>query len=202
MSSQQPTTTKKRKSNEVNATATPAAESTNQPHQSTLPSPPPPPHYYASPQRYAPQFAHHGGYPYASSQQYPYHASPAHGYGTLTASGYHNAPTLQQSSIHGSAYHPPQASNSFVTPENQQNTASSAFASPPSSLRRHPLTSADRGAITTSSGKTVTRACKYIHFLSILLLRFSVQVYLNLSTYGAMNIFCCKQEFWPSCFPM
>jgi hypothetical protein len=57
-----------------------------------------------------------------------------------------------------------------VTPETQQNVTSSAFASPPSTLRRHPLNSVDtsRGVVATSSGKTSNRVGKFIHFLLIL----------------------------------
>ena len=152
MSSQQPNLPKKRKSNEANSIEQAAAETTNQTRQSTMPSPP---HYYASPQRYATQYSHHGGYSFANAQQYPYHPSQSHGYGNLPPSGYHAAVPLH-ASIHGNAHHLPLPTNTFITPENQQHVTSSAFISPPSSLRRHPNSS-------SSSGKS--RACKFIHFL-------------------------------------
>ena len=165
MTSQQPPTTKKRKSNESDATEQAAFEPTNLSHHPNLPSPP---QYFASPQRYATQYAHHGGYSYPTAQQYPYQPSPSHGYTNLPPPGYRPVAPMHPSSIHGTAHHPPPPSNSFVTPETQQTTTSSAFASPPSSLRRHPLGSVNKGVIPSSSGKASNRPCKFIHFLSML----------------------------------
>lgn len=191
MSSQKPSVAKKRKSSEVHASeTTTTAELTNQPHQSTLPSPS---HFYASPQRYTAQFAHHGGYPYGNTQQYPYHPSPPHGYGNVPTMGYPTG-APQHHPIHATAHHHhPPSSNSFVTPETQQTL--SAFASPPSSLRRQPLGSTERGATTTGttslpSGKKSNRACKFIRFVLILFFRESC---LN---FKYLYVLCNKLEIW------
>jgi hypothetical protein len=152
MSAKQPPVAKKRKANEDVETEATIDESSRQQYHPPLPSPP---QYYASPQQYSAPYGHQGGYPYAPSQQYPYHPSPPQSYGTMPASGYPTIPPLH----HGTLHHQIPESNSFVTPDTQQVSSSPAYASPPSSLRRHPVTASDRGTFTTS-GKPSNRPCK------------------------------------------
>jgi hypothetical protein len=156
MSTQQPSTKKKRKSNEVVATEiNSVAGSANIPYQTSQ--------YYASPQNYAPQYSHHGSYPYPTTHQYPYHPSPLE-YGKMPPSGYPTSHQMHHAAMHGAAYHAPPPSNSLVSPETQQSSSSPAFASPPSSLRRHHLDVAEKGSSTTVRGKK-NRSGMFIHFL-------------------------------------
>jgi hypothetical protein len=191
MSGEQAPATKRRKSSESTSTAT-----SGDPHP-PLPSPPT---YYQSPQHHVAQYPAHRAYEFAPPQHQLYRSSPPPHYSGMPPSGYPTIPPQHHGSTHGTVHHVATSSNSLVTPDSQQVASSAAaFASPPSSLRRQPFSSVDRGTTTTGSGKSFNRQCKFIHLLCWYLVVTFPFVQFKI---GYLEGWYFKCEIWPNFCPM